>query len=377
MPTHPPLGAPSGTTISKSMPDRARRRRIRTIGFLFVCLLAASAFALGRWRQADNSAASGFHVEPGQPVSYVGEAAVDVSTIVDGLSPSVVKIAVAVDNAGGTGSGIGTGVIVTPDGEILTNAHVVAQATTIRVLMPGATEPTEATLRAIDVSNDLALLKVDASGLKAVSFADSDELEVGDDVVAMGYALDLEGDASVTSGIVSALNRSMLTDEGALNNLLQTDTAISSGNSGGPLVNTSGQLVGINTAVARSSATSAANNIGFAIASNEVQRVLKLLRNGNQDTTSAEGYLGIGLEARRDGGRGAIVSEVQPGSPAADLGLVVGDVINSIDGTPIDGQAGLIGAIRDRAPGATVSIDYTRDGKQLTGAATLTTRPSD
>jgi S1-C subfamily serine protease len=306
-----------------------------------------------------------------QPVSYGGDVAVDVSRVVDGLRQSVVKIAVVADDAGAIGSGIGTGVIVTADGEILTNAHVVAQAAAIRVLMPGATEPTEATLRAIDISNDLALLKVDASGLKAISFADSDELQVGDAVVAMGYALDLEGDASVTSGIVSALNRSMLTDEGALNNLLQTDTAISSGNSGGPLVNSSGQLVGINTAVARSSATSAANNIGFALTSNEVQRVLELLRNGKQGTTSAQGYLGIGLQARRDGGRGAIVSEVQSGSPAAELGLVVGDVINSIDGAPIDGQAGLIGAIRDRSPGATVSIEYTRHAYHATERVNL------
>jgi putative serine protease PepD len=189
--------------------------------------------------------------------------------------------------------------------------------------------------------------------------------------------LDLDGDASVTSGIISALNRSMLTNDASLNNLLQTDTAISSGNSGGPLVDRAGRLVGINTAVAKSNATSAANNIGFAIASNEVRRVLEGLRNGSAGAVSGEGYLGIGLQPRGDGGRGAAVSEVQPGSPAAELGLVIGDVITAIDDTQVDGQAGLIGAIRDRSPGATVSIDYRRDGKRLTGTVTLTRRPAE
>ena len=164
----------------------------------------------------------------------------------------------------------------------------------------------------------------------------------------MGYALDLEGDPSVTSGIISALNRSMVTDNGALDGLLQTDAAISSGNSGGPLVNAAGQLIGINTAVARSDSTNTANNIGFAISSKEIQRVLVHLRS-NDSTTRTEGYLGVSVTDRHDGGRGAIVKEVQVGSPAAKTGLQVGDVVSKVNGLPIDGQGGLIAAIRDSA----------------------------
>ena len=118
---------------------------------------------------------------------------------------------------------------------------------------------------ASDPANDLALLKVDASGLTPAVFADPATIAVGDEVVAIGYALDLDGDPTVSKGIISAVGRTMITDLGALDGLLQTDAAISSGNSGGPLVNALGEVVGINTAVYRGDATTAANNIGFAI----------------------------------------------------------------------------------------------------------------
>ncbi len=299
----------------------------------------------------------------------------DVAAVTATISPSVVKVSVDVSNALGDGEGVGTGVIISADGNILTNAHVVADATEVRVLLFGQTEPVAATVIGTDPGNDLALIDIDGDGHVAAGFADAASVFVGDPVVAIGYALDLPGEASVTNGIISALSRTMLTDEGALDGLLQTDAAISSGNSGGPLVDAFGLVVGINTAVARGSQTSAANNIGFAISVPEILTAVEQLKaNGGQPRV--QGYLGIGTADRHDGGRGAIVTEVEPGSPADALGLEVNDVVSAVDGVIIDGQAGLIAAIRDHAPGDTVVIDFSRDREVLSGTTVLVDRPA-
>jgi putative serine protease PepD len=134
-------------------------------------------------------------------------------------------------------------------------------------------------------------------------------------------------------------------------------------------------MIGINTAVARSDATNAANNIGFAISTTEIQKIVGQLKSAGSTDARVEGYLGIGVADRHDGGRGAIVSDVQAGSPAADLGLQVGDVVTHVNGVEINGQGGLIAAIRDSAPGDTVAIDYERNGKTMHGDATLVARP--
>ena len=192
--------------------------------------------------------------------------------------------------------------------------------------------------------------------------------------VAIGYALALDGGPTVTSGIVSALKRTIETDSGALNSLIQTDAAISSGNSGGPLVNLKGEVVGINTAVARGDSTSAANNIGFSISVDEVLIVIEQLRKQANGVVRDDGFLGVGLAAREDGGQGAIITDVQAGSPADKAGILIDDVVLAVDGEPIDGQAGLVAAIRDAEPGQTVKIEILRDGKRLTFEATLIAR---
>ena len=227
---------------------------------------------------------------------------------------------------------------------------------------------------ASDVGNDLALIKVDITGLVAATFAKPGSVQIGDAVVAIGYALALDGGPTVTSGIVSALKRTIETDSGALNSLIQTDAAISSGNSGGPLVNLKGEVVGINTAVARGDSESAANNIGFSISVDEVLIVIEQLRAQASGVERKEGFLGVGLAAREDGGQGAIITNVQPGSPADKAGILIDDVVLAVDGEPIDGQAGLVAAIRDAVPGQTVKIEIFRDGKRLTFDATLIAR---
>jgi putative serine protease PepD len=267
-------------------------------------------------------------------------------------------------------------VITTADGEVVTNAHVVEGATNIRVRLTGETEPRDAELLASDPGNDLALLRIEGTGFTPATFADPDSIRIGDEVVAIGFALDLDGEPSVTRGIVSALDRTLAIEDGALDGLIQTDAAISSGNSGGPLVNAAGEVVGINTAVARGDATTAATNIGFAISSGEAIPVIEALREQSIGDPREEGYLGVGLEDRGDGGQGAVISSVEPNTPASDAGIVAGDIVLAVDEMTVDGATGLIAAIRDREPGDALTIELLRDGQRTTVDVTLVARPS-
>jgi len=299
-----------------------------------------------------------------------------VAQVINALTDSVVTISTEVTDATGNGKAIGTGVVITSDGEILTNAHVVADATKVSVRFAGETEPRDAEIVATDPGNDLALIRIKATGLRPAVFAQPGSVRVGDAVVAIGYALGLDGGPTVSTGIVSALKRTIITENGALNGLIQTDAAISSGNSGGPLVNMRGEIVGINTAVARGDASSAANNIGFSISVDEVIPELARLRKLAGGGVRLEGFLGVGLAERQDGGQGAIITSVQPDSPASLAGIKENDIVLSVDSEPIDGQAAFVAAIRDSEPGATVKIEILRGTKRITVEAKLTVRKS-
>ena len=323
--------------------------------------------------QSSNSPLVTSEVSPDD--SSIGDTVI--AQVANAMSDSVVTISSSIDDGMSTGEATGTGVVLTADGEILTNSHVVADATEVHVRFAGETEPRLAKVLASDPGNDLALLKIDATDLKPATFAQPGTIRIGDGVIAIGYALDLDGGPTVTSGIVSALKRTIITESGALNGLIQTDAAISSGNSGGPLVNLRGEVVGINTAVARSDANSAANNVGFSIAVDELVPVLEQLRSQASGQAREEGFLGVGLAERTDGGQGAIISSVQPNSPASLAGIRENDIVLSVDGEPIDGQAGLVAAIRDASPGQTVEIELLRDGKRITVRAKLVARTGD
>jgi len=300
---------------------------------------------------------------------------IDVAAVADFVAPSVVTISADVEGPLGSGGSIGTGVITTSDGEILTNAHVVEDATEIRVRLAGETEPRLATLLAADAGNDLALLRIAGDDFVPATFADPESMRIGDDVVAIGFALDLDGAPSVTQGIVSALDRTIVTASGALDGLVQTDAAISSGNSGGPLVNALGQVVGINTAVARGDATVAATNIGFAISVGEALPIVESLREQSEGEARDEGYLGVGLDDRRDGGQGAIIAQVEADTPAAAAGLEAGDIVIAVEGAAIDGGAGLVAAVRDQEPGDELEIQILRGSEMITITVVLADRP--
>ena len=310
------------------------------------------------------------------PSSNDAEPAMNVAEVLKKIQPSVVTIIALTESGMDRGRGTGTGVVITSDGDILTNDHVIDGADTVFVLFAGDTEPTPATVIAVDAGNDLALLHVDQTGLTPAVFADPSSIDIGDEVVAVGFALDLDGGPTVTRGIVSALNRTIVSGDGALDGLIQTDTAISSGNSGGPLVNTRGQVIGINTAVFQSSSEVAANNVGFSISVAEALPVIEELRAQANGQARTEGYLGVSVLDRNDGGLGAMIAEVSPGSPADLAGMKVDDVVIEADGSPVDGQPALVAAIRDKSPGDSIKIDVLRDGERITLTATLIERPT-
>ena len=378
MATMPPP-APGATPVPPSPPETRSRtgRALRVTLFVVVVWAAGLAGALfagqvDDWLDSPPSKPSTQPLDVAEPSDVSNERA-DVKAVADYLAPSVVTISADVNG----GTSVGTGVIITEDGEILTNAHVVEGASAVRVRLSGETEPREVTVLAEDTGNDLALLRMDGDGFAAATFADPDSIQIGDEVIAIGFALGLDGDPSVTSGIVSALGRTIAQDDVFLDGLIQTDAAISSGNSGGPLVNAAGEVVGINTAVARSSATTAATNVSFAISAAEALPIVDALRSHAGGEERAEAYLGVGLVDRQDGGQGALVTEVQEGTPASDVGLEVDDLIVAVDGSPTDGMTGLIAAIRDNAPGDTIVVTVLRGGDELTLEITLTDRPDN
>ena len=174
------------------------------------------------------------------------------------------------------GEAAGTGIVYNSDGYIVTNAHVVDGATSVTVTLAGETTARDATVVSSDAEHDIAVLKVsDTTGMKPATFADSTHVAVGDEVVAVGNALALEGGMTVTQGIVSALDRQIETEESSsLTGLIQTDAPISSGNSGGPLADTAGHVIGMNTAAASSSGTVNAANIGFAIPAAQITSIV-------------------------------------------------------------------------------------------------------
>ncbi len=295
----------------------------------------------------------------------------DVGAIADLVGPSVVTV---VSVASGVVVGTGSGVILTDDGEIVTNAHVVAGAEEVRIRLAGETEPRPARVLASDPSQDLALLRVDVTGLAPATIAAPDDIRVGEPVVAIGFALALAGGPSVTTGVVSALDRTLVTADGALGGLVQTDAAISSGNSGGPLVNARGQVVGINTAVATGNASRAVSNVGFSISARTLLGRIDALRASATGEPLREGFLGVTIEERADGGAGARIASVSPDSPAAEGGLEAGDVVIAVDGRPVGGQGALIAEIRSGGPGTVLELTVLRGAETLQLRVTLVER---
>jgi len=280
--------------------------------------------------------------------------------------------------------GLGSGVIVRSDGHIVTNNHVIQDAERLSVRTLGG-EQYEAEVVGTDPYSDLAVLKVDASDMTAISFGSSDQLSVGQWVMAFGSPLSPQLNNSVTAGIISALGRLRSSPQRArnpnqstgVNNFIQTDAAINPGNSGGPLVNLQGQLVGINTAIA--SQTGGYQGIGFAIPSSTVERVATQII---EDGSVQRAYLGIRygpapetlVENENLPQGAAIVSQVEEGTPAQEAGLEAGDIITAINGERLENYLQLGNQIASMQPGEDATLRINRDGEERTFTVTLGAR---
>jgi S1-C subfamily serine protease len=307
----------------------------------------------------------------------------DIQEILAKVQPAVVAIRTRTLSLGDflrpePAEGAGTGFVISPDGVIVTNNHVVAGAQSIDVVFGNdTTKPAQILGR--DASADLAVIKVDGAGLQAATLGDSDRMRVGDDVVAIGNALALEGGPSVTRGIVSAKDRTIVAENGIrLENVIQTDTAINRGNSGGPLVNAAGEVVGINTAVAGD-----AQNIGFSIAITQARPIIEELRSGS---TRTRPFLGVQMfdvtqavaeELKLEVTEGALVAEVTEGSGAEVAGIRAGDVIVEIDGEKIADAGDVSATVRKHKPGEEMKVTVARGSERQTVTVRLGERPAD
>jgi len=307
----------------------------------------------------------------------VKDGALTIGQVYDRTNASVVEITVTTQApadgpmGSGTAQAQGSGFVYDSSGHVITNAHVVDGAESAKVRFADG-KTYDATVVGVDASTDLAVLKVEApsSALHPLELADSSQAAVGDVVVAIGSPFGLEN--SVTTGIVSALGRSMKAPNGyTITGSIQTDAAINHGNSGGPLLDLDGKVVGVNAQIESESGGN--DGVGFAIPSSTVKSIVTQIL---EDGSVQHAYLGVSVTAAADGTAGAQLAEVRSGTPAAEAGLQAGDVLTAVDGDAVSSAAALQSAIDARKPGDRVILDYLRDGAHRTVTVTLGTRPS-
>ncbi len=301
-----------------------------------------------------------------------------IAALVDRVEPAVASISVEAISRGlffdFTDEGAGTGIVVRPDGYIVTNYHVIQNANGIQVNLPSG-ESYDATIVGADIVTDLAVLKIEAQDLPTATFANSNAIRVGDWVVALGNALALKGGPSVTLGIISARGRTVTTERGPLYDLIQTDAAINDGNSGGPLVNLDGEIVGVITAILRQS-----QGIGFAVSSSTVVPIIDSLIEHGRVVRPAIGLLGEDVtpaRANRLGlnvDEGIFITNISPDGPAGRAGIRVGDVITRIDETRTPDMARFLTLLWTYNVGDTVQVEYIRDNQTYVVEVTLDER---
>ncbi len=308
------------------------------------------------------AAANGMSVNDIYKSAYTGEVDITLTTSTGGSSFGF----------GGTQTATaeGSGIVYDTNGDIVTNQHVIDGASSIKVTFWNG-QTYSAHLVGSDQSTDLAVIKVSAprSLLHPITLADSSAVQIGDGVVAIGSPFGLEG--SVTSGIISAVHRTISSPNGfSIDDAIQTDAPINHGNSGGPLLNTVGQVVGIDAQIESNSGAS--DGVGFAIPSNTVRTVASKLIAG---LTVPHAYLGIELDENAQVA-GALLTTVLKGTPAANAGLEKGDLITAMGGTTITSGDDLSSVINSHKPGDTISVTYERGGKKHTVQVKLTLRPN-
>jgi S1-C subfamily serine protease len=396
----PAPGPIHDTTSTRASAAAARERRSVGRGFVLGAVLASAVLASGGTYIAVSAANDTTPSPAGTPVGNVastgslGGAKDSVVDIVKAVSPAVVTIVAdgvsSTDPSTGqtrTGTATGSGVIFDANGLILTNHHVVAGDPSQLTVNLKDGRALDATIYGIDTLTDLAIVKVDATGLPTAPIGDSSTVQVGQQAIAIGSPLGTFTD-SVTSGIISALGRSIPVETGeTLSNLIQTDTAINPGNSGGPLFDPNGKVIGINTAGASDS-----QGIGFAI---PIDIARPLMAQASAGQPLARPYLGIRFETidptiqkanglpvangawiptATEAGAGSQV--IVPGGPADQGGLQPGDIITAVNGTTLDATHPLDMVTSQLAPGASVKLTVLRGGQTTELTVVLGTRPA-
>ena len=390
---------------------------MRKVGFVLFISILSAVLAIAGYRYLDNREPRNFYTESDQRVRFVNNVSGNNSVVANPefvqasatVSPAVVHIKTTYTNvatgprspleelfgapqSSGQARASGSGVLITPDGYIVTNNHVIENASEIEVILPDK-RTFKGKLIGRDPSTDLALVKVEGKNLPIVQMGNSDNVQVGEWVLAVGYPLSLN--STVTAGIVSAKGRSIgILDRpsqenygqrtevpagSAIESFIQTDAAINPGNSGGALVNTGGQLIGINAAIA--SQTGSYAGYGFAIPVNLVKKIVTDFRKYGE---VRRGYLGVSFPAPtvedqmlREQGinpanvKGVYITGVQPNSGAAAAGLKAGDIIQSINGVPVTSSAEFSERIARQGPGDKVELSYLRGKKTSQVSVTL------
>ncbi|MBI2724530.1 MAG: trypsin-like peptidase domain-containing protein [Chloroflexi bacterium] len=335
---------------------------------------------------APTTAAAGATPANGTAPRIAGEQGLTTPEIVQKLAPSIVRVqteTASLDVFGRStpSTGVGTGVIIDTQGRVVTNNHVItgSDGTTPadRITVTLNDQRTfDATIVGRDQPTDLAVLKINADNLTPATFASPDGLEVGQDVVAIGFALDLAGGPTVTRGVISAKGRTIEEPAYRINDAIQTDAGINPGNSGGPLVDARGNVVGINTAIIQS-----AQSIGFSISVSVVQPTVQQLIDRGQIERA---YLGVGTVdvtpsiARSFGlpvDRGLAVTVVGTGAPAQRAGLRQNDVIVKVDGQTVENNGKLLAVLAQRRAGDQVEVQFYRGNALTTVTVTLAARP--
>jgi S1-C subfamily serine protease len=372
----PPLPRPAPSPE----PDRDRRLSngvvIALVAAVAASLLTAGVVVLLVRNTGGSSARAPVATQPGAKSSGL-----DIQALVKKAQPSVVSIETGQQTTSGQTGAAGSGVILSAKGLVLTNAHVVAGASTMSVVLSdGKTEPADLVGSLPD--NDVALIQIrNVSGLTPADLGDSDTTQVGDSVVAIGNALNLGGLPSVTEGIISAKDRTISGGGASLDHLLQTDAAINPGNSGGPLLDASGEVIGLNTAIAGN-----AQNIGFAIAINSVKPLIKQIQGGQGQITPDSPTLGVATQdvsgltpdvIAKYGivtSDGALITSIETHSSATAAGLQVGDVITAIDSQAVNSSDDAAAAVQAHTAGDQITITFERQGQIHNVQVTLLSR---
>ena len=362
---------PANYANNFSQPSRSSRKRKGYIPFNVAVTMAVIAGGIGG---VIGNVGGDSLLDAGAKLVSVNNSIERAPDSISALAAKVLPSVVSISIRSGSLGGAGTGFVIRSDGYILTNNHVVegvANGGSLRVSFNDG-KTVNGKIVGRDSAYDLAVIKVDLRSLSALQFGDSDKVQVGDSVIAIGSPLGLAG--TVTSGIISAKDRAVTAGSGnsesSFINALQTDAAINPGNSGGPLVDKSGAVIGVNSAIATldsSSSQTGSIGLGFAIPINQARRTAEqLIKTGK----SSHPIIGVSLDTRYMSG-GARIAEVMAGSPAAKAGIVVGDTIIEIDGKSVETADELIVAVRAKQPGDSVKLLLVANGSKRTVTVVL------